>query len=104
MDIAAIARAARQGCLRWRAHALERMLQRGISRASVLRTLEQGEVIEDYPDDRPFPSALLLGFAEGRPLHVVVALDATSGYAHVVTVYEPDLEHFESDFRTRRER
>jgi len=34
---------------------------------------------------------------------VLVALDEASGYAYVITAYEPDLEHFEPDFRMRRE-
>lgn len=38
----------------------------------VLGVLETGEIIEEYPQDRPYPSCLILGrTAEGRPLHVV---------------------------------
>ena len=40
----------------------------------------------------------------GRPVHVVASYDAAERFAYVITVYEPDLEHFEADFRTRKKR
>ena len=46
-------------------HAFERMFQRGIDPAAVIRVVMSGETLADYPDDRPFPSALILGFHEG---------------------------------------
>ena len=94
----------REGRLRWRQHALYRMIQRRISRSEVRQTLLTGEVIEDYPHGKPFPSALMLAFVEERPLHVVVAFDAASERANVITAYEPGLDRFEPDFRTRRQR
>jgi hypothetical protein len=78
------------------------MLERGISRESVKQTLLNGEIIEDYADDKPFPSALFLGLQEGKPLHVVAAFDERSGECFIVTAYHPDAEHFGLDFRTRR--
>jgi len=44
-------------------HAFERMFQRGINPDAVAQLVANGEVIADYPDDQPFPSALLLDFA-----------------------------------------
>ena len=78
--------------------------ERGITRAQVCQAILSGEVIEDYPQDRPFPSVLVLAFVGGRPLHVVVALDAAAAYAYVITAYEPGLERFQPDSRTRRRR
>ena len=95
--------AVENGNIEWQRHALERMMERGISRATVKEVLMAGDVIEDYPDDRPFPTALFLGIVEGNPFHVVAAFDAQSGYCFVITAYKPDLEHFESDYKTRRE-
>ena len=37
------------------------MHERGIRRADVIRCLESGEIIEDYPDDFPHPSCLVFG-------------------------------------------
>jgi hypothetical protein len=37
-----------------------------------------------------------------RPLHVVAAMDEAGRRAYIITAYEPSLEIFESDYRTRR--
>ena len=50
----------------------------------------RAEVIENYPDDKYSPSALLLGFTEaGRPLHFQVSY-AKSDLTKIITIYEPD--------------
>ena len=59
-----------------------------------------GERIEDYPDDRPYPSALILGFPGGRPVHVVAAF-APEQAILVVTTYRPDPTRWDADFRSR---
>lgn len=89
------------GRVLWRKHALERMFARGISRAEVVRALCSGEFIEEYADDRPYPSVLLGTVDAPFPLHVVVALDRDKGEAHVITAYHPDLAHFAPDYKTR---
>jgi hypothetical protein len=80
---------------------LQRLLERGISRGEVFRAMEHGEIIESYRHSEPFPSCLLLRVEE-QPLHVVAALDRELRTCHVVTVYRPDAQHFEADFKTRR--
>ncbi|MEZ4939763.1 MAG: DUF4258 domain-containing protein [Saprospiraceae bacterium] len=90
------------GNILWRKHALEKMIVRGITRAEVLDVLENGEVIQRYDDDKPFPSALLLGFPATRPIHAVTAFDEIQQLIFVITVYEPDLTIFEPDFKTKR--
>ncbi len=57
----------------YRVHALRRMAERAIRDEQVQHVISAGKVIEDYPQDRPYPSRLLLGWVEGRPIHVVVA-------------------------------
>lgn len=86
----------------WRKHVLQRLAERGISQSTVLEILSSGECIEEYPDDKPYPSALFLGWVGDRPLHAVAALDTKNNWAYIITVYEPDLEHFEPDYKTRR--
>ncbi len=85
-------------------HAVRRMFERSISPEDVRAIVESGEVIADYPDDTPYPSRLMLGFARGQPLHIVVALEQVTGQCHVITVYVPDQVHWEPDLRTRRRR
>ena len=48
------------------------------------------------------PRSSFFGWVEGKPPHAVPALDETNEWAYVITVYEPDLEHFEADYKTRR--
>jgi hypothetical protein len=42
------------------------MFQRGISMEGVKLALTTGEIIEEYPDDKPYPSRLVLGWCGGR--------------------------------------
>ncbi|MBU4320836.1 MAG: DUF4258 domain-containing protein [Thermodesulfovibrionales bacterium] len=92
------------GYIEWQRHSLERMFERGISREDVKEILRKGEIIEDYPDDKPYPSVLFLGWINEEPLHVVAAIDLLTGWGFVITAYKPDLEHFESDYKTRRQK
>lgn len=80
------------------------MLGRGISSDEVREVLLRGMQIEDYPDDFPFPSGLFLGTVGDRTLHVVAGLDGKSKTVYVISVYEPDMDTFEVDRRTRRRR
>lgn len=92
------------GSISYRLHALQQMVERGITRADVQRILETGDVIEAaHRRGRPFPTRLLLGWRGDRPLHVLVAR-AGDGTQYVITVYEPSGERWEADFRTRKER
>ena len=102
MDLLKLREALDGGNIEWERHVLERMFQRSILREEVIEALKTGECIEDYPEDRPFPSALFLGWHRERALHVVVALDDAASKIFIVTVYQPDLRYFEPDLRTRR--
>lgn len=104
MNLAKLRQALHAGDIQWERHVLERLVSRSISRQSVLEILKSGECIEDYPDDYPFPSALFFGWHRDKPLHVVAALDDTVPEVFIVTTYEPDLEHFQADFKTRRKK
>ena len=85
----------------FRLHALQRMFQREISNDDVKRTIESGEVIENYPNDEPYPSRLTLGFVDDRPIHVVFAENSEENEIIVVTVYEPNPTKWEQDFKRR---
>ncbi len=85
-------------------HVVIHMFERSITRADILEVPRTGEVIEQYPEDSPFPSFLMLGFSEHHPLHVVVAVDSETGTCYIITAYDPDAEVWERDFRTRTPR
>jgi hypothetical protein len=59
--------------LTFRIHALRQMFQRRISDSDIRELLGIGEIIEDYPDDTPYPSCLVSGTVNDRTLHVVMA-------------------------------
>ena len=103
IDFHAIRTSVAEGKIEWRKHALERLLERGITRQQVRKAILNGKVIEIYPKDRPYPSCLV-HHAEPEPLHVIVAFDPDFGNCHVITVYQPDMNHFEPDLKTRRKR
>ena len=100
LDLDQLRALASQKKIIWKRHALERMLERGLSRAIVLQVIANSELIEDYSEDRPSPSGLLLGWDGNRPVHVVATLE--EDVLAIITVYEPTTEYFEPDFRTRR--
>jgi hypothetical protein len=78
------------------------MFQRGIGWDAVLAVVAHGQVVVEYADDMPYPSQLLLGFVDARPLHVVAAIDDLTGTCIVVTAYQPRPEQWGADFRSRR--
>lgn len=86
----------------FRVHAVQRMFERGVTVDDVRLVLTTGETIEDYPDDTPYPSRLVLGWTALRPLHVVVAANTPAQEIIVITVYEPDPNRWEGDFKRRR--
>ncbi|MBI4745940.1 MAG: DUF4258 domain-containing protein [Deltaproteobacteria bacterium] len=50
-----------------------------------------GEVIEEYPEDRPYPSVLIYGrTTSDRPLHIVCAYNEEENLSIIITVYQPD--------------
>ncbi len=85
----------------YRLHAVQRMFERKISAEEIRYVLETGEVIEEYPDDTPYPSRLILGWYKGRFIHVVAADNTPDDEIIVITVYEPDPSEWDSDGRKR---
>lgn len=83
-------------------HAARQMLRRSISRDEVITIIKSGDIINDYPDDTPYPSCLILGFTKQSPIHVVLAMDHSTQTGIVITAYIPDLKLWSEDFKTRR--
>lgn len=85
----------------YRLHALQRMFEREISDAEVNEVLINGTCIEDYPDDTPYPSQLILGFANEKAIHVVLANIVLENETVIITVYSPEAKKWTADFKTR---
>ncbi len=82
------------------AHASDRAVQRDITSAEIEEAILAGEVIEDYPEDKYGPSCLMLGQTKmERSLHVQVSYPPD---VKVITVYEPSLDEWEADLKTRK--
>ena len=83
------------------AHAAERFRQRGIKNKDIRYAVQNGEIIEQYPEDYPYPSCLVLGFTvKSQPLHVVMSDEGTA--SRIITAYFPDKDKWEADFKTRK--
>jgi hypothetical protein len=79
-----------QGQFEFSRHAVDRMILRRITVDEIRDAIRNGEVIEDYPQDKFGPSCLILGFTgDGRPLHVQCSYPSRP-LVKIVTVYEPD--------------
>ena len=100
MTIDDIALLCKKQSVRWTSHILQRMFRRGISMDDVLKTLTNGEIIEQYPSDYPFPSCLVLGHTKaGKVLHVVCGSNGVELW--LITAYIPSPADWSEDFRQR---
>ncbi len=84
-------------------HADEEAQADDLSFDEVYFSVVHGEIIEEYPGDRPYPSCLVYGDTfGGEPVHSVWAYNEESGFAVIITVYRPDPTRWEPDWKTRR--
>jgi hypothetical protein len=83
-------------------HALQQMFKRNISVEQVKYAILNGEEIRSYPEDKPYPSKLLLVFENEIPLHIVIAQNSIENQTIVITAYNPESDIWLEDFKTRR--
>jgi len=77
------------------------MFARGLTEDDIRHIVSTGEVIEDYPDDEPFRSRVILGYCGNRPVHVVVAENIEKDQRIIVTAYEPCRTKWDETFKRR---
>jgi hypothetical protein len=80
-------------------HARVRMFERNVSTDELIAVISLGEIIEEYPDDDPCPSVLILGYIEAVAYHTVIAL--CRDHIRVITVYIPEQDKW-IEYRRRR--
>jgi Domain of unknown function (DUF4258) len=81
-------------------HASDRMILRHITVGELREAIQNGEVIEDYSQDKYGPSCLIFGFTnQNRPLHIQCSYPIRP-LIKVITIYEPDPDKW-IDFRER---
>ena len=64
--------------------------------------IEMGDVIRNYSYDTPYPSRLILGWSDDRPLHVIAADDDETNETIVITIYQPDPDIWNKDFKSKK--
>jgi hypothetical protein len=73
-----------------------------IETSEIRKVIEEGAIIEDYPEDARGHSCLILGRGgEKRPIHVVCS--PKDEYLAIIAAYLPDQGQWLNDFATRRE-
>ena len=85
----------------YRVHAIKRMFERDIDESDIEHIVQKGEITEEYLDDKPYPSYLVMGHINHVPLHVVYAKDE-NGNSIIITAYRPTLQKWENDYKQRR--
>jgi hypothetical protein len=85
------------------AHAIRQMSRpdRMISTTEARMVLDQGEIIEDYPEDARGHSCLILGKGtSSRPVHVICS--PKDEYLAIITAYLPADDEWVDNFRVRK--
>jgi len=80
-------------------HARQRMVDRGITNKALEEGIINGEIIEQYPNDKPCPSVLVLTKGTGDPLHLFIGV--CTDHIRIITCYYPDKYEWIEN-RTRR--
>jgi hypothetical protein len=82
-------------------HAIEKMAERMISEIEIVESVRDGEIIEEYPEDKYGPTCLIYGATKkNRVLHVLVSYSIP---LWIITAYEPkDAEWINYKIRRRK--
>ena len=95
MDIGNIINAIRSSRVRITDHADEEAFDDILTYDEIYASVIQGDVIEDYLNDTPYPSCLIMGKNfSGEPIHSVWAYNQNNRWAVLITVYRPDPERW----------
>ena len=102
MNITAIREAIRANRIRITDHADEEAAADRLVIEEICRSVLEGEIIEDYPTSKPYPSCLIYGpTSGGDPVHTVWAYNERTQGAVLITVYRPDPDRW-INWRQRR--
>ena len=88
MDAEWIKERARRNEFQLSGHAHKERQEEAINTWEIRETLMECERLENYPNDPRGPSCVVLGYAEGRPIHIVCGR-AKNDWLLIITVYTP---------------
>jgi hypothetical protein len=86
----------------WTYHVNMRLKGRSISRDAIIDSHDRYEIIEQYPNDKYFPSYLVRSEYKDDILHILVAVDEKADNIRIITAYRPALGEWEDGFKIRR--
>ncbi len=92
----------RGGRILWTYHVNMRLGQRFIARETIIRAIDTYEIVESYPEDKYFPSYLVLGREGADAFHVLFGADVVGQNVRIITAYFPSLDEWETGFKSRR--
>ena len=83
-------------------HAVDQSILRKIRVQEIREAIANGQVIEDYPDDKYGPSCLICGLTQAqRPIHIQCSYPSRP-LIKIITVYEPNPMRWNNSFTQRR--
>jgi hypothetical protein len=83
-------------------HSVDQSILRQIRVQEIREAITNGQVIEDYPDDKYGPSCLIFGCTQtNRPLHIQCSYPIRP-LVKIITVYEPDCQQWNNHFTKRK--
>lgn len=92
----------RGGRIFWTYHVNMRLGERFIARERIIQAAASYEIVEEYPEDKYFPSYLLLGRQGEEAFHVLFGTDVDGQNVRIITAYYPSPEEWEANLKTRR--
>lgn len=93
ININAIIEAIKTNCVRISDHADEEAEGDQLTFDEIYFSVIHGEIIENYPDSKPYSSCLIFGNTfTGDPVHSVWAYNKQTKWAVIITVYRPNPE------------
>jgi hypothetical protein len=102
MNIDDLVKAIQLGKVQVTDHADEEAQDDDLEYETIFFSVYGGEIIEEYPAEKPYPRCLVFGESfRGEPIHSVWAYDQRKEIAVLITVYRPDPARW-FDWRIRR--
>lgn len=93
-----------EGQFEFSKHAVDQSILRQIRVREIKEAISNGQVIEDYRQDKYGPSCLVCGLTRAqRPIHIQCSYPFRP-LIKIITVYEPEPQRWNDDFTRRRHR
>ena len=83
-------------------HAVDQSIIRKIRLHEIVDAIANGQIIEDYPNDKYAPSCLICGLTQsGRAVHIQSSYPIRP-LVKIITVYEPDPQKWNNELTIRK--